>query len=104
MDNKNENGLNINLRQDVAAGTYSNLALITHSNNEFVIDFASMLPGFPKPEVLSRIIMTPENVKKLLMALQDNVGKYESQFGTIKLNNTINMPMGGIGNNGGAQS
>lgn len=104
MDNKKDNGLNINLRQDVAQGAYSNLALITHSSNEFIFDFASMLPGFPKPEVLSRVIMNPENAKKLLIALQDNIGKYEAQFGQIKINNTVPMPMGGFGNNGGAQS
>lgn len=77
--------LNLELKAEVARGTYSNLAIITHSHSEFIIDFAEMLPGLPKPEIASRIIMTPEHAKRLLNALVDNVGKYESQFGTIEL-------------------
>lgn len=77
--------LNIELKPEVARGTYSNLAIISHSHSEFIIDFAAMLPGLQKPEVGSRIIMTPEHAKRLLNALVDNVTKYESQFGRIEL-------------------
>ena len=73
------------LRPEVARGTYSNLAIISHSNSEFTLDFAAVLPGMQGPEVLSRIVMTPEHAKRLLGALQDNVGKYENQFGTIRI-------------------
>lgn len=89
--------LDLNLPPEVAKGTYSNLAIITHSQSEFVVDFARMLPGFPKPDICSRIIMTPENAKKLMMALKDNVEKFESQFGNISLagpKNTIPMGFG----------
>jgi len=77
--------LSMNLRQEVAPGAYSNLAVISHSKTEFIIDFAAMLPGLSGPEVVSRIIMNPEHAKRLLMALQDNIGKYEGQFGQISL-------------------
>lgn len=101
MDEQNKNSsLSIEIKPDIAKGVYSNLAIITHSQAEFVIDFASMLPGFAKPEVLSRIVMNPENAKKLLLALQDNVGKYEAQFGTINFGNDkpkATFPMGGFG-------
>ena len=108
-NNKQPQPLSIEIKSDIAKGIYSNLAIITHSQIEFVVDFASMLPGFPKPEVLSRIIMNPENAKKLLMALQDNVNKYESQFGQITFGQEANkpktFPMGGFGpKNGGSIS
>ena len=77
--------INLELKPEIARGTYSNLAIISHSHSEFIIDFAEMLPGLAKPEIASRIIMTPEHAKRLLNALVDNVGKYESQFGTIEL-------------------
>ena len=66
-----EQQINIELDEDIAAGTYSNLAVITHSVSEFVIDFVSMMPGIPKAKVKSRIIMTPEHAKRLMLALQD---------------------------------
>ncbi|MBO4743255.1 MAG: DUF3467 domain-containing protein [Bacteroidales bacterium] len=77
--------LQLELKPEVAKGQYSNLAIISHSHSEFVIDFATMLPGLPKPEIGSRILMTPEHAKRLLNALTDNIGKYESQFGKIEL-------------------
>jgi len=80
-----EKKINLELRPEVARGNYSNLAIITHSHSEFIIDFAEMLPGLPKPEISSRIIMTPEHAKRLLNALLDNIGKYESMFGTIEM-------------------
>ena len=86
MDEQNKNkSLSIEIKPDIAKGVYSNLAIITHSQAEFVIDFASMLPGFAKPEILSRIVMNPENAKKLFLALQDNIVKYENQNGPIKV-------------------
>ena len=86
MDNNdNKKQLNLDLKPEVAKGTYSNLAIISHSHSEFIIDFATMLPGLPKPDIGNRIIMTPEHAKRLLNALMDNVTKYESQFGLISL-------------------
>ncbi len=81
----NEKNLSIEIKQDVAKGTYSNLSIITHSKSEFVIDFVSRLPGMPKAQVTDRIIMTPENAKRFFLALQDNIGKYEANNGTINL-------------------
>ena len=84
-DNKQPQGLKLDLKPEVAKGSYSNLAIISHSHSEFVIDFATMLPGLVKPEISNRILMTPEHAKRLLNALTDNIGKYESQFGRIEL-------------------
>jgi len=77
--------INIELPPDQAEGIYSNLAIITHSAAEFVIDFTRILPGVPKTKVYSRIIMTPQHAKSLLLALQDNIKKFEDQNGEIKL-------------------
>ena len=78
-----EQKLDINLSEEIAKGTYSNLAIISHSNTEFIIDFASIMPGLPKSNVCSRIIMTPQNAKRLLRALADNISKFEEQNGVI---------------------
>ncbi len=78
------NEISIELGEDVARGKYSNLAIITHSSSEFVVDFVCMLPAVPKAPVVSRIILTPEHAKRLLGALQENVMKYEAAHGTIK--------------------
>ena len=83
MDNNTENQISIELTEDIASGIYSNLAIITHSNAEFVCDFVQMLPGMPKAQVKSRVIMTPQNAKRLMRALIDNVQKYEQQMGVI---------------------
>ena len=83
MEEKKE--ISLEIKPEIAKGTYSNLAIITHSHSEFIIDFATMLPGLPKPDIGNRIIMTPEQAKRLLNALMDNVTKYESQFGLISL-------------------
>ncbi len=80
----NKNKLNIELSDEIAEGIYSNLAIITHSRAEFVVDFVKMLPGIPKAKVKSRIILTPQHAKRLLKALQDNVKKFESLHGEIK--------------------
>ncbi len=76
--------INVELTPEMAEGTYANLAIITHSPAEFVIDFTRLLPGIPKAKVKSRIIMTPQHAKSLLLALQDNIGKFEKQHGEIK--------------------
>ncbi len=79
--------VNIQLGEKEAEGIYSNLALISHTGAEFVIDFTRILPGVPKTKVFSRIIMTPQHAKSFLKALQDNIEKYESNFGEIKVFN-----------------
>lgn len=76
--------MNIELSEEIAEGTYSNLAIIAHSQSEFVIDFVKILPNVPKAKVKSRIILTPQHAKRLLKALVDNVKKYEAQHGKIK--------------------
>lgn len=77
--------VNIELPPEQAEGTYANLAIINHSGAEFVLDFSRLLPGIPRAKVYSRIIMTPQHAKSLLKALEDNIDKYEQQFGEIKL-------------------
>lgn len=77
--------INIELPPDKADGTYANLAIITHSAAEFVLDFTRILPGVPKAKVHSRIIMTPQHAKALSMALRDNIEKFEDQHGEIKM-------------------
>ncbi len=76
--------INIELTEDVAQGTYSNLVVITHSAAEFVMDFVRIVPGMPKAKVKSRIIMTPEHAKRFVAALQENISKYETAHGRIK--------------------
>lgn len=78
-------GIEIELTEEVAQGNYSNLAVITHSTSEFILDFATMLPGLQKAKVKSRIILTPEHAKRLLMSLQDNITRYESAIGKIEI-------------------
>jgi hypothetical protein len=91
-DEKQGNKLNIEIPEEIAEGTYSNLAIIAHSNSEFVIDFVRLVPNVPKAKVKSRVILTPMHAKKLLQALHDNVNKYEAQFGEIDTNTGGNMP------------
>lgn len=81
--------MNIELTEEVAEGNYSNLAIITHSPAEFVIDFAKVLPGVPKAKVKSRVVMTPLHAKRLFRALADNIKKYESTFGPIQDMNEV---------------
>lgn len=82
--NPPQNQINIELSEDIAEGIYSNLAMIAHSNSEFVIDFIRLMPGVPKAKVKSRIVITPEHAKRLSNALIDNIRKYEENFGPIK--------------------
>lgn len=91
MSEKNpKNELNIELTEEVAEGIYSNLAILNHSATEFVLDFVQIMPGIPKAKVKSRIVLTPQNTKRLLAALADNIRKYEAQFGTITESNAAN--------------
>lgn len=87
------NNLQIEVKPDTIRGNYSNLAVITHSASEFILDFASMLPGMKQPEVISRLIMTPEHAKRLFLALNDNLKKYESTHGPINLNEMRPFPI-----------
>lgn len=82
-NNQNQQ-ISIELKEDIAQGIYSNLAIITHSPSEFIVDFIRIMPGIPKAEVKSRIILTPEHAKRLLQALKDNIAKFESVHGPIK--------------------
>ena len=93
MDDKQNNQLSIELSEEMAEGVYSNLAIITHSNSEFVIDFIKVMPGVPKAKVKSRIVLTPQHAKRLLHALGDNISKFESVHGTIKNTEGMNIPM-----------
>lgn len=95
MENQNNPGqINIELSEEVAEGIYSNLAIITHSNSEFVVDFVRLMPGVPKAKVKSRIVLTPEHAKRLFLALGDNIRKYEELNGTITINEqTPPIPM-----------
>ena len=79
----------------MAEGIYANLAIITHSSAEVVMDFIRVLPGVPKANVKSRIILAPEHAKRLLFALQDNIQKYEKAFGPINLPGAAEAPQGG---------
>ena len=84
-ENQNQEGqLNIELDQEVAEGTYSNLAIINHSMSEFIVDCINIMPGIPKAKVKSRIILTPQHAKRLVKALSDNVRKFEQAHGEIK--------------------
>ena len=98
MEEKKE--ISLELKPEIARGVYSNLAIITHSHSEFIIDFATMLPGLRKPDISSCIVMTPEHAKRLLQALMDNVTKYESQFGLINLGGSPASENGGTFNLG----
>lgn len=96
-----EQQMNINISPEVASGKYSNLAIIGHSATEFILDFAAVLPGAKAAQVQSRVILAPEHAKRLLAALQDNVQKYEQQFGEIRISqnnasqNAVPMAFGG---------
>lgn len=92
MEPKNPHQLNIELSPEIAEGIYSNLAIISHSTSEFVLDFVRIMPGTPKANVKSRIILTPEHAKRLLLALQDNIAKFENQHGKIKIPENNMMP------------
>ncbi len=83
-DKENENQINVELSEEMAEGVYSNLAMIAHSNSEFILDFIRMMPGVPRAKVKARIIVTPEHAKRLIAALKDNIDKFEDQYGPIQ--------------------
>ena len=87
MDDKIDQQLSMqmDIKPEVAGGQYSNLVLISHSHSDFIVDFAKILPGMPKAEVCSRIILAPEHAKRLLLALQENLYRYEQEYGKIEI-------------------
>jgi len=87
-----ENQMNIELSEEIALGIYSNLAIITHSPGEFVCDFVQLMPGMPKGKVRSRVLMTPQNAKRFMQALIENIQKYEQTFGVIEDIDIQGMP------------
>jgi hypothetical protein len=95
MDNENQqpNQLNIEISEEVAEGVYANLAIITHSHAEFVIDFVNVMPGTPKSKVKSRIILTPQHAKRFMKALTENVTRFESLNGKIQDLEEVQIPM-----------
>ncbi len=92
-DQARPNQLNIELSEEVADGIYSNLAIITHSNSEFVLDFVRVMPGVPKAKVKARVLLTPQHAKRLMRALADNVQKFESVHGNIRETDMPEIPM-----------
>ena len=88
-----QNQINIEISEEVAEGSYANLAIITHSHAEFVIDFVNVMPGTPKSKVKSRIIFTPQHAKRFMKALIENVNRYESANGTIKDLEEVQIPL-----------
>src|SRR5688572_24396073 len=89
----NQNGINIEISEEMAEGAYANLAIITHSHAEFVIDFVNVMPGTPKSKVKSRIIFTPQHAKRFMKALIENVQRYEAANGMIKDLEEVQLPM-----------
>lgn len=100
MSEMKQHGIDVELDAEVAQGHYSNLAIISHSTSEFILDFAAILPGLPKAKVKSRIILTPEHAKRLLLSLQDNVARYETNVGRIEVHQQ--QPSIGFKNHGEA--
>lgn len=93
MENQPANQFNIEITEEVAEGSYVNLAIITHSDAEFVIDFVNVMPGTPKSKVKSRVIFTPMHAKRFMKALQENIDRFEASNGTIKDLEQIQIPM-----------
>jgi hypothetical protein len=92
-DQPRPNQLNIEITEEVADGIYSNLAIITHSNSEFVLDFVRVMPGVPKAKVRARILLTPQHAKRLMRALADNISKFEQVHGPIRETEMPEIPM-----------
>jgi hypothetical protein len=86
QDNKNEieQQINVEISEEMAEGVYSNLVMIAHSNTEFILDFIRLMPGVPKAKVKARVILTPEHAQRLLIALKDNIRKFEDNHGDIR--------------------
>ncbi|MDH6311538.1 hypothetical protein M2137_000288 [Parabacteroides sp. PFB2-10] len=96
MEKKSPNEIQVELSEEVAQGTYANLAIISHSSSEFILDFVRIVPGVPKAKVKSRIILTPDNAKRLLHALEDNISKFEKQLHKGGDGGEFLPPMGGV--------
>lgn len=93
-----DGSIDVELSEDIAEGVYANLAMIAHSNSEFIVDFIRLMPGVPKAKVKARIILTPEHAKRLLDALRENIGRYEETNGRIgEPGDTFRFPPGGFG-------
>jgi hypothetical protein len=88
--NQPDNQLSIELNEEVAEGVYTNLAIISHSNSEFIMDFVNIMPGIPKAKVKSRVVMSPQNTKRLIHALNENMKKFEQIHGPVKMDNSPN--------------
>ena len=84
-NNNDEKNFSIDISEEQFLGIYANLVVISHSSSEFVLDFARIMPGHPGAKVVSRVVMTPDHTKRLLMALADNIQRYENNFGDIDL-------------------
>jgi hypothetical protein len=95
MDHESQqpNQLNIEISEEIAEGMYANLAIITHSHAEFVIDFVNVMPGTPKSRVKSRIILTPQHAKRFMKALTENVNRFESLNGKIQDLEEVQLPL-----------
>jgi len=93
MSNENPNQLNIEITEEIAEGQYANLAIITHSHAEFVIDFVNVMPGTPKSKVKSRLIMTPQHAKRFMKALAENISRFEDAHGGIQDLEQVEIPM-----------
>lgn len=93
QDNQPNNQLNIEISEEIAEGEYANLAIITHSHAEFVIDFVNVMPGTPKSKVKSRIILTPQHAKRFMKALTDNISRYEQANGKIQDLEEVQLPL-----------
>lgn len=92
-NNNQPTQLNIEISEEIAEGQYANLAIITHSHSEFVIDFVNVMPGTPKSKVKSRIIMTPQHAKRLMKALMENITRFEDSNGDIQDLEQVELPM-----------
>jgi Protein of unknown function (DUF3467) len=93
MSDQPQNQLNIEISEEMAEGQYANLAIITHSHAEFVLDFVNVMPGTPKSKVKSRIILTPQHAKRLMNAMKDNVERFEAANGVIKDLEEVQLPL-----------
>ncbi len=93
MSNEHPNQLNIEITEEIAEGQYANLAIITHSHAEFVIDFVNVMPGTPKSKVKSRLIMTPQHAKRFMKAIAENISRFEDAHGHIQDLEQVEIPM-----------
>lgn len=88
----NQGKLEIQIPEEEATGTYSNLVMITHSESEFILDFISVMPGMPKAKVVKRMVLTPDHAKRLSEALAENITKFENEHGEISSGDKFDIP------------